>query len=75
MKRLNPKTNKPFRCGEFNLDTGMVFRCYDLNRLRKDGTFVELWLTPVAFDGIKDKMRNRMRNKRKADAFQFLAEK
>ena len=35
MKRLNPKTNRPFRCGEFNLETGMVFRCYDLKRLRK----------------------------------------
>ena len=71
MKRLNPKTNRPFRCGEFNLETGMVFRCYDLKRLRKDGTYVELWLTPVSFDGIKDKMRNRMRARRKESVIDF----
>ena len=67
MKRLNPSTNLPYRCGDVNPDTGMVFRCYDLGKVRKDGTFTECWLVPDSFDAIKTRMRNRARARRDAD--------
>ena len=42
MKRLNPKTNKPFRKGEAR-DDGWKFLGYRYDRIRKDGTYVEFW--------------------------------
>lgn len=69
MKRINPTTNQPYRCGDVNPDNGMVFRCYDMTKMRKDGTFVEQWLMPDAFDAIKTRMRNRARARRNSDYF------
>ena len=72
MKRLNPETNKPFRCGDYNADTGQYFRGYDLGRLRKDGTFTELWLCPESFAAIRERMKLRARANRKAAAFKRM---
>ena len=72
MKRLNPETNKPYRCGDVDPNSGMVFRCYNLAKLRKDGTYVECWLVPESFDAIKTRMRNRARARREADYFKRL---
>jgi hypothetical protein len=55
MKRLNPKTGKPFKHAEVRED-GFVFTGYS-NKLRKDGTFIELWSNP-------EKLKNRI-SKRK----------
>jgi hypothetical protein len=52
MKRLNPKTNKPFCHGDVRED-GFVFVSYQPTRLRSDGTFKENWYTPEKF-----KLRN-----------------
>jgi len=72
MKRLNPSTNEPFRCGDVHPDTGMVFRGYDKGRLRKNGTYHELWLSPESFEAIRNRMRDRARARRKAEAFRRL---
>lgn len=45
MKRLNPDTGKLFKKGDIRKD-GFVFRQYDQTRLKKDGTFVEIWKHP-----------------------------
>ena len=69
MKRLNPETNRPYRCGDVDLDTGMVFRCYNMARLRKDGTYTEIWLQPDNFAAIKERMRLRAKQRRDVAAF------
>jgi hypothetical protein len=69
MKRLNPTTNQPYRCGDTDKLTGMVFRCYDMTKMRKDGTFVENWLMPESFEAIKKRMRDRAKARRDGDYF------
>jgi hypothetical protein len=46
MKRLNPKTQKPFKRGDMRVD-GYIFNNYS-SVLKKDGCFKEVWLTPEA---------------------------
>ena len=65
MKRINPTTNKPFRSGDVNPDNGMVFRIYDCGRLRKDGTFQEIWLKPDVWAAINERQRVRAREQRR----------
>ena len=43
MKRINKKTNKPFRRGDLD-DNGNSFWCYQKNILRDDGYFGETWI-------------------------------
>lgn len=69
MKRLNPETNKPFRCGDFNAETGQYFRGYNKGRIKKNGTYVELWICPESFHAIRERMKLRARERRKRDAF------
>lgn len=69
MKRNNPSTNAPFRCGDIDPDTGMVFRCYNKAKVRSDGTYTENWLMPATFEAIKTRMRDRARARRQRDAF------
>ena len=69
MKRLNPETNKPYRRGDVDPASGMVFRCYNLHRLRKDGTYMEQWLMPAAFYAIRTRMRERAKARRDRAAF------
>jgi len=49
MKRLNPKTNKFFICGEARED-GYIFDGYITARLKKDGYFKENWREPKSFE-------------------------
>ena len=72
MKRLNPETNRPFRCGDVHPDTGLIFRGYNKQRLKRDGFFVELWLMPDSFNAIKARMRERARVRRERDAYRRL---
>jgi hypothetical protein len=69
MKRINPATQQPYRCGDVDPNSGMVFRCYNLQRVRKDGTYMECWLMPAAFEAIKVRMRDRARARRHKAAF------
>ena len=47
MKRINPKTNAPFKVGDIR-DDGYIFVRYLTNRpIRRDGTFVEDWKRPA----------------------------
>ena len=69
MKRLNPVTNQPFRCGDYNPETNMYFRGYNKSKTRKDGTYVELWLWPDSFFAIRERMKLRARERRTRDAF------
>lgn len=65
MKRINPATGEPFRCGDVSTETGLVFRAYNMGRLRKDGTFTELWLRPDVWAAINERQRLRARERRK----------
>ena len=69
MKRNNPATNQPFRCGDYNPDTNMYFRAYNKQRMRRDGTYVEMWLTPESFTKIRERMKLRARERRTKEAF------
>jgi len=47
MKRLNPATQQLFKFGDLRAD-GRYFYAYT-NRLKKDGYFIEMWLTAESF--------------------------
>jgi len=53
MKRINPHTNKPFCLGDERED-GFIFYGYT-NRLRSNGTFIEIWLNPTSIHAIREK--------------------
>ena len=60
-KRLNPVTQKPFSRGDIRED-GYVFHRYT-DRLKADGTYVELWLAPKSAEKAKKYASdNRMKN-------------
>ena len=69
MKRLNPATNQPYRCGDINPDNGMVFRGYNMGRVKRDGHYVELWLMPESFHAIRERTKLRARKRRHDAAF------
>jgi 5-methylcytosine-specific restriction endonuclease McrA len=54
MKRINPKTGKPFRHGD-KRDDGRIFRCYDLERKNKSGYHPEQWITAERFEERRNK--------------------
>jgi hypothetical protein len=47
MKRLNPNTNKPFKRGDVRED-GHIFGQYQSSIIKKDGYYMEQWLSPKA---------------------------
>ena len=50
MKRINPKTNQPFKYGDVRED-GFVFVDFRTTRpIKKDGTYQENWLSPNKFE-------------------------
>jgi hypothetical protein len=49
MKRLNPNTNKPFKRGDVR-DDGHIFGQYQSCTVKKDGYYMEQWLSPEAFN-------------------------
>ena len=60
-KRLNPDTGRHFSRGDIRED-GYVFHRYT-DRLKADGTYVELWLAPDSADKAKKyAVENRMKN-------------
>ena len=52
MKRLNPKTGKPFKQGDLRED-GFIFKSYTPSQIKKDGFFFEDWRSPKAFANFK----------------------
>lgn len=44
MKRLNPETGKPFKAGDKRED-GYVFQNYQLQKIKDNGYFQELWIS------------------------------
>lgn len=72
MKRLNPETNAPFRCGDYNPETNQYFRGYNKGRTKQDGTYVELWLCPESFQAIRERMKLRARARREREAFRRI---
>ena len=63
MKRLNPATNKPFKKGETRED-GYRFIGYHYGRLKKDGTFIEVWASPENYIKRYKKEAERKQRKR-----------
>lgn len=49
MKRLNPKTNKPYKRGDRRDKDDKVFMGYYGNRLGVDGYFIEQWSSPNSY--------------------------
>ena len=45
MKRINPETNKPFKCGDVRED-GFIFDAYVKSVTRKSGYYKEIWRSP-----------------------------
>lgn len=73
MKRLNPKTGQPFKCGD-RRDDGYVFRRYSMSYgIRKDGTYAEQWYTPEAWERAR-KSSNDLTTTRRAKRSAWLAE-
>lgn len=64
MKRLNPKTKKPFKKGEVR-DDGWKFLGYRYGRIRKDGTYGEFWTSPENYAKRIKQEIIRKQNKRK----------
>ena len=52
MKRLNPKTNLPFKYGDVRED-GYVFKGYNKTKIKKDGFFKENWHNFNVFVNLK----------------------
>lgn len=52
MKRLNPKTGKPFKQGDLRED-GFIFKAYTPSQPKKNGFFHEDWRSPKAFENVK----------------------
>ena len=73
MKRLNPKTKKPFKLGDLRED-GFIFWQYKLTVKNEDGFFREVWREPDLYSSAvqKDRIRVTKRqqiNKDRAIAF------
>ena len=49
MKRLNPSTNSPFKRGDIRED-GYIFGQYQSQITKKDGYYMEQWLSPKALN-------------------------
>lgn len=58
MKRINPDTGLPFRCGNQRED-GRLFWAYEKHRKKKDGFYVEQWLTKEAHERKKENNNKR----------------
>ena len=48
MKRLNPETGEPFKCGDVRED-GKIFRNYNTHDILKTGFFYEFWQNELDF--------------------------
>ncbi len=45
MKRLNPETGAPF-CHGYYREDGYMFTGYNKNKIKKDGMYQEVWVSP-----------------------------
>jgi hypothetical protein len=45
MKRINPKTGAFFKHGDCRED-GFIFIGYNFKKIKQDGTFLEVWMSP-----------------------------
>ena len=62
MKRLNPKTNLPFKYGDIREDN-YVFKSYKSTKIKKDGFFEEQWYSPNTLEKQKFNETNLEKNK------------
>ena len=66
MKRLNPKTGKPFKHGETRAD-GYRFIAYEKTNIKKNGFYAEQWLSNEKFESKKLREKLKKRTKYKND--------
>jgi len=57
MKRINPLTGDVFKCGDKRED-GRLFWAYETHRKKKDGFYVEQWLTEESHKLKKEKNKS-----------------
>lgn len=69
MKRLNPKTGKPFCKGDVRED-GFIFRAYH-GRLQKNGFLKEDWFSPEKYVEYEER-QNKLRLKRQKERKEFI---
>ena len=60
MKRLNEKTNEPFKMRDVRKD-GYIFDCYITSVKQKNGYYKEMWRSP---QGFKKRMRRKSERKK-----------
>lgn len=65
MKRMNPKTGKPFKRGDVRED-GYRFKCYALHKINASGFYAECWSSPDSYTKDKINNRNNQRLKRRS---------
>lgn len=65
MKRLNPLTGVPFKCGDVRKD-GFIFQAYS-SIVKKDGFRNEIWLSPQKWEENRIKSNARIIARRKKD--------
>lgn len=64
---MNPQTGQPFKRGDERED-GYLF-CRYTNKLKADGTFIEIWLTPTSLSKVRaaDNQHHQSKYKRTSD--------
>lgn len=73
MKRLNPKTNKPFKFGDTRED-GYHFQKYQISaKVKKDGYYIECWLSPQAFIKARESSKTQVKKWRVDNREKFNA--
>lgn len=55
-KRLNPRTQRPFKRGDVRED-GFIFRTYEKSRVLENGFYKESWLSPKANNNFQEKSK------------------
>ena len=53
LKRINKVTGKPFRTGYKDSKNGKIFLCYNLYEIKKNGFYVERWVTEKQYRSYK----------------------
>jgi len=68
MKRLNEKTNEPFKMRDVRKD-GYIFDCYITSVKQKNGYYKEMWRSPLGF-----KKRMRRKSERKKEINKIISD-
>jgi hypothetical protein len=66
VKRINPETGRPFAHGDIRAD-GCMFQGYNKNKIKKDGTYQEVWINAGTLERKKEYDKERCQKISKAN--------